>query len=385
MSEAKKLPGLDHLRALAILLVLLYHYCRLFPHPRWTETWGSFGWIGVDLFFVLSGYLIASQLFREIQIKNTIQLKTFYLKRFFRIIPAYLTVLLIYFSIPAFKETEGLPPLWKFLSFTQNIQLDLRSQRAFSHAWSLCIEEQFYLLFPIILFFLTFIKQRKIAFWGLLILFFTTLLLRFISWNYLVAPLAGTEGFGFNWAKWIYYPTYNRLDSLLVGVFLAGISVFLPRAKEFIDRYHLLFLGMGLFLITISYFMCEQQTTFTASVFGFSLVALSFGFITAAAISPACFLHQKESRITSAIALLSYSMYLLHKGIIHLTHRYCMENALDPESTLVFWISMSITFAASLVLYFTIERSFINFRKVILTKSGKSPEPQENKTGDHFS
>lgn len=55
-----KLWGLDHLRALAIILVFFFHYGRLFPHPEWTTTLGKFGWTGVDLFFVLSGYLISS-------------------------------------------------------------------------------------------------------------------------------------------------------------------------------------------------------------------------------------------------------------------------------------------------------------------------------------
>src|SRR3954468_12026426 len=143
MSATKNtINGLDHLRALAIVLVLLYHYCKLFPHPQWTETLGSFGWVGVDLFFVLSGYLIASQLFKGIKENAKVDLKAFYIKRFFRIIPAYLAVLLLYFSVSDFKEFGTLAPLWKYLTFTQNLGLDLRTQRAFSHAWSLCIEEQ---------------------------------------------------------------------------------------------------------------------------------------------------------------------------------------------------------------------------------------------------
>ena len=64
-SSHNKLAGLDHLRALAIIMVMLFHF-RLFGHPDWVLSIGSFGWTGVDLFFVLSGYLIASQLFSRI-------------------------------------------------------------------------------------------------------------------------------------------------------------------------------------------------------------------------------------------------------------------------------------------------------------------------------
>jgi peptidoglycan/LPS O-acetylase OafA/YrhL len=61
-----KLYGLDHLRALAIMLVLIFHY-RLFGHPEWVPKIIKFGWTGVDLFFVLSGFLISSQLFAQIK------------------------------------------------------------------------------------------------------------------------------------------------------------------------------------------------------------------------------------------------------------------------------------------------------------------------------
>jgi peptidoglycan/LPS O-acetylase OafA/YrhL len=89
-----KLHGLDHLRAFAIIFVFFFHYGRLFPHPEWTNTISVFGWSGVDLFFVLSGYLIASQLFKKIATQNKISLKEFFVKRFFRIIPIYLLLLL---------------------------------------------------------------------------------------------------------------------------------------------------------------------------------------------------------------------------------------------------------------------------------------------------
>lgn len=375
VTKAQNLHGLDHLRTLAILLVLLYHYCILFPHPEWAETWGSFGWVGVDLFFVLSGYLIASQLFRDIRENNSVNLKAFYIKRFFRILPAYFTVVILYFTIPVFKEREGLAPLWKFLTFTQNLGLDLKTQRAFSHAWSLCIEEQFYLIFPAVLFLLSIIRKTKVLIWLLLFLFAGTILLRLFSWNVFLVPLEGDPVFGLAWAKYIYYPTYNRLDSLLVGIGLAMITVYFSKAKEFMDRNYLIFLMAGLCLITVSYFLCKEQAAFGASIFGFSLVALSFGCITAAALSPKCFLYKHESRVTWFIALLSYSVYLLHKGVIHLMQDYCLKKGLDPESTLVFWISIGATFIAAGILYFAVEKPFMKMRSVILRQQTPQPNP----------
>ncbi|MCW2120021.1 acyltransferase family protein [Flavobacterium sp. 7A] len=116
--------GLDHLRALAIFIVFFFHYFILSGgEPNWLPDYAGFGWTGVDLFFVLSGFLISSQLFLKIKQEKKISYKDFFLKRIFRIIPAYLTVVVIYFVFPVFREKESLPSIWKFLTFTQNFGL----------------------------------------------------------------------------------------------------------------------------------------------------------------------------------------------------------------------------------------------------------------------
>lgn len=115
----QKLFGLDHLRALAIIMVFVFHYGHIFPHPGWTNSISSFGWTGVDLFFVLSGYLIASQLFASVAKTGTFSLKEFFIKRFSRILPAYFVVVALYFLFPLLREHEALAPLWKYLTFTQ--------------------------------------------------------------------------------------------------------------------------------------------------------------------------------------------------------------------------------------------------------------------------
>lgn len=113
---SQKLYGLDHLRALAIILVFFFHYFIVSGgQPEWLPNVASFGWTGVDLFFVLSGFLISSQLFSQIKNRQSISLKTFFVKRFFRIIPAFLVTVSLYFFLPFFREKEALPPLWKFL------------------------------------------------------------------------------------------------------------------------------------------------------------------------------------------------------------------------------------------------------------------------------
>lgn len=146
-----KIHGLETLRAYAILSVLLFHYQYFFAHPAWLETgFFKFGWSGVDLFFVLSGYLITSQLLAEMDARKTVSLERFYIKRAFRILPPFGFVLALYVLLPWTREKESLPPLWKLLTFTQNLGLDVANHRTFSHAWSLCIEEQCYLSHKIV-------------------------------------------------------------------------------------------------------------------------------------------------------------------------------------------------------------------------------------------
>ena len=110
-------PGLDLLRALAIIMVFTFHY-RLFSEKVPFNIFSKYGWAGVDLFFVLSGYLIGSQLFKTISKNYKIEVGRFYLLRFFRTLPAFFAVLLLYIFIPSFTEHSHLPPIWKILTFT---------------------------------------------------------------------------------------------------------------------------------------------------------------------------------------------------------------------------------------------------------------------------
>ena len=137
----RRTAGLDTLRAGAIVLVFMYHY-MIFVSRRPTFGWASVvGWAGVDLFFVLSGYLIANQLFAGLARGGTLSVPGFYARRAFRTLPVFWLVLAAYLLLPGALGGRTPPPAWRFLTFTQN--LGLQPGTAFSHAWSLCVEEQF--------------------------------------------------------------------------------------------------------------------------------------------------------------------------------------------------------------------------------------------------
>lgn len=362
------LAGLDHLRAFAIVFVLLFH-ARLFPHPEWIDVVGKFGWTGVDLFFVLSGYLISSNLFQQMANAGTIILSDFFIKRFFRIIPAYLTVVAIYFLIPAFREREALAPLWKYLTFTQNFGLDLRVQGTFSHAWSLCIEEQFYFLLPVILVLFISLKIQKVGVWLLALLFIGGFVARIASWVNFIVPLIDADGFGLAWYKYIYYPTYNRLDGLLMGISIAALFQFRPLIKERVSGSGNALFFCGLLILIVAYIVCVDEQTFTASVFGFPLVAMGYGAIVAAAICPSCFLYKFTSSITTNIATLSFAVYLTHKGVIHVTQIQLSKLGLAMDGNLMLLLCTINCFLAAFLLNRIVEQPFLKLRKRILSAS----------------
>src|SRR3989442_814283 len=124
--DRERQPGLDLLRALAIIVVALYHAALFgFKLPGRVD---RFGWIGVDLFFVLSGYLIGGQLLAPVAAhgdgtpssrgsargRRRLHLGRFFARRALRILPAYLVVLAIYFLLPSWREYPEMFPLWKF-------------------------------------------------------------------------------------------------------------------------------------------------------------------------------------------------------------------------------------------------------------------------------
>src|SRR5467141_3649095 len=178
-THRERQPGLDLLRALAILVVVIYHAALFgFKLPGRVD---RFGWIGVDLFFVLSGYLIGGQLLATLARDQSINLGRFFARRALRIMPAYLVALTIYFLLPSWREyPEMAQPLWKFLLSIQNIAL--HGGTAFSHAWSLAVEDQFYLCLPFLLLFMGRWPRASIII-PCVIVFGGILLRTFLAWQ----------------------------------------------------------------------------------------------------------------------------------------------------------------------------------------------------------
>ncbi|WP_282016104.1 acyltransferase family protein [Marinifilum flexuosum] len=374
-NNTNRLHGLDHLRAIAIILVMIFHYGR--GIPDWLEPIKRIGWTGVDLFFVLSGYLIGFQLLKEFKGNSKINLKRFYMKRLFRIVPAYLAVLILYYSLGSLREGSGLPPLWKFLTFTQNYGLDSQTQKSFSHAWSLCVEEQFYLLMPIsiILFFQT--RLQKLAPYFMLTLIGVGILLRIYNWNEFVQPFieSGSRRLMVQGLlEKVYYPSHNRMDGLIVGVLIASIFNFKPGWQAFLSKYGNISLLLGLILFLLAYQVCESILSFKAMVYGLPLISLAYGFIVIGAISPTSILYKLKSRFTFVIATLSYAIYLSHKQVYHFVKIWVtdIDNGFIQQN--VFWICLILAVIGGLILHLFIEKPFMKLRDQLLIGSEKKQE-----------
>ncbi|QNK03659.1 acyltransferase family protein [Dyella telluris] len=356
-------PGLDLLRTLAIVWVMLFH--SYLVGGLGDHLWGAerYGWMGVDLFFVLSGYLIGTQVLRPLAAGGALDLFAFYRRRAFRILPAFFVVLALYALWPAWRETPGMQPLWQFPTFTFNLLYDQPQNYAFSHVWSLCVEEHFYLLFP----FAALWMLRKPSAFRFAVMCAVIVLggmaLRAWLWLHYYQPATLQEDgpTGLMFLRYIYYPTWSRLDGLLAGVALAVCAVFRPAWMARLQRRGNAVLLLGLALLAASIVVFQQRVGFAATVVGYPLLSLALLAIVAAASGGKAWLARVRVPGAAWLAGISYSMYLSHKGVFHLVNE-AWGAQLEQHGLLLFAIYAVATLAGGALLHGAIERPFLRLR-----------------------
>ncbi|MFT3713630.1 MAG: acyltransferase [Archangium sp.] len=350
-----RLPGLDTLRAIAILWVMLFHAGTLGLGWPGGEL-ARFGWMGVDLFFVLSGFLIGAQWFASLR-DGTAKFGAFYARRAWRIFPAYLAVLALYLLVPATQERAQMMPAWQFLTFTENLFIDFSSGKTFSHVWSLCVEEHFYLAFPL----LTLALWRRVSLRGTVALCIGVVLagMAWRGWVWLSdVSLRSEETQGQFFYQRIYYPTWSRLDGLVMGVVLAAIKVWRPAWWAAIGARRSWFAAAGFMITAAAIWLFAGDGPTTASVvLGYPLLSLGLAGVVAACAFP-----QRHSVPGAAfIAALSYSLYLSHKQAMHLVKSVAFE-PLAKNDLLAFAVYGAAVFALGALVHFAIERPGLALR-----------------------
>jgi peptidoglycan/LPS O-acetylase OafA/YrhL len=328
----------------------------------WIET---YGWMGVDLFFVLSGYLIGRQLLLRFKDDGQLNLKAFYRQRAYRILPAYLAVLVVFFSFPSLREQPVIQPLWQFLTFTMNLFVDQSTGHAFSSAWSLCVEEHFYLIFPLaVITVAPHASARRVAaiILGLCV---AGMVWRGLAWWQSAVPSAEDGGvWEMNirrYMEMVYYPTYARLDGLLAGITLAIVSVYRSVFWERAQRHPNVLALAGAVVVGISVWIFSNILTFEACVFGFPLLSIGLAFLVVAAAAPGGVLAKARVPGAGWMAAVSYSLYLSHKAVLSLAFKH-LPAALTQHGLLTFACCLLAALCAAAILHYLVERPFLRLR-----------------------
>ena len=363
--RSARLHGLDTLRALAVTLVVLHHYTLFVSNDDHTFGWvGEIGWAGVDLFFALSGYLIGNQIFAALKTGAGLSLKSFYARRLLRTLPNYLVVLAIYFMWPAVGEEAPLAPLWRYLTFTQN--LGLAPGTAFSHSWSLAVEEQFYLLLPA----LALLGAALHATWRLRIghawafiacVIVGGMLLRFQLWSTHVD--AHKYGIYFYY-KLIYYSSLCRLDELVAGVALALLRNRHPElwTRITVQGNRTLLAGLAILGATFWLFL-DNHYGVAATVFGYPLLGLGFGLLILAALSQRSLLRDLRVPGAGALAVWSYAIYLSHRGVGEVAAGPLQDLGYGPQTAVAIVALLALSVLVGWLLYRLVETPFMLLRE----------------------
>jgi peptidoglycan/LPS O-acetylase OafA/YrhL len=351
--------GLDTLRALAIVLVFMNHYRLFVSDAEAFGFLGEAGWIGVDLFFGLSGYLIGNQIFAALRGARPFSLKRFYARRLLRTLPNFYVVLALYACWPAFRGNGAMLPLWTYLSFTQNI--NLTPGTAFSHAWSLCVEEQFYLLLPALALLIA-ARRRSLPWaWGAVAASFAVgMLVRAYLWDDYVGHARG----GLAYYKYIYYSSLCRCDELVAGVALALLKNHHPRAWARATAHGQLSLLAGLAGAALAvYLFLDDRYGYAVTVFGYPLLAASVALLILSALSPASPLRRGRVPGAAGLALCSYALYLTHKPLCIMLKPVFAGWGMGPDTAPAMLLMGAASVGAGWLLYRLVETPFMRLRQ----------------------
>lgn len=318
--KIRYMPGLDGLRAIAVLGIIIYHINR---------QWLTGGFLGVDTFFVISGYLITSLLIKEYEETGIINLRRFWERRIKRLLPAVIVLLMVVGAATLLLKPDNIVrvkhDIFAAIFYVSNwwyIAKDVNYFEQFSfmplkHLWSLAIEEQFYLFFPAVLItlLLTVKKYQKInlIFW--IISLISLVLMMVISEPHL------------NHSR-VYFGTDTRLQTLLLGVSLAflwppyKLKAHPPKTvRQGID-----IIGtIGLIILIMLFFTVHDDSSWIYNG-GFYIISFITLFVIASIVHPSTMIAKAFANpVFVYIGKRSYSLYLWHYPVISFLHSYYID------------------------------------------------------------
>jgi peptidoglycan/LPS O-acetylase OafA/YrhL len=300
-----RVDNLDLVRAVAILLVLGFHAVQ---QANGATGWATSGQFGVDLFFALSGYLIGTLYWQEIERFGHVLPARFIARRALRTVPPYLIGLALSFA--AAHQYRGAPFDVRYLLFTQNYEPTLPY---FTVSWSLCIEEHFYLALPLLLGLVTRWDRRYAP-----ILLIGAAVLSLVARALVMAGLT---------RPYPMYATHLRLDGLAIGVLAAYAATY--HRDRFARLARARWVAAALSVLALTVLLALPHAL--VFVVGFTALALTCGLVVSVAATDRPW-GPARWRLTRTIALTSYSIYLTHPLAIQAVARFAR---VLPTSALV--------------------------------------------------
>ncbi|KAB2934640.1 MAG: acyltransferase [Leptonema illini] len=380
-----EIRALHGLRALSILGIIVYHAWHVASntHLTWMpEIIGRFLpnlTTTVNLFFMLSGYLITSGLLHEWKKKGSIDFRIFFLKRTFRIFPSYyiLVFFMIFFVGAQIRIIEGLPEptadqqrmladmqatyanrIWDLLYLSNFVQ-----GRLVEHGWTLSIEEQYYLVFPLLASLLIFRLERKHRLYFLLALYFIPLCSRLY---YLYVSVTPDSAFK------VYYYSHTRFDSILVGVLIA---VFIHDWRDLYNRlmdHHAGKLAIASVLLYALRHLWNINEANYENALGYNFADLSYGGMILVGIHGKTWLAKALSiRPLIPVAKVSYSMYLWHMLLtgVAFSKNYRIGEPITPFLLSLITVSAIVySFLMAWFMYVVVEAPFMKLRDRVLRR-----------------
>jgi peptidoglycan/LPS O-acetylase OafA/YrhL len=356
---SKRISQLDAVRGIAILLVILHNQSMKYPSLGLQRLFAD-GWMGVDLFFVLSGFLITGILVDTKQSAN--YFTNFYARRCLRIWPLYYSVIFFMFVVvPLLRPSEAhtvferSSPWWAYPLFLQNFTVAVPTSAAgpLGVTWSLAIEEQFYLVWPVVVRYCSIAQIRRVA---LTVIALSPALRFFLM-------MRGVD---------LYTNVFCRLDGLMFGAFLA----LLVRSPNFLGARFLKHAWIAL-SIAAPLALATEALNLRWVVFSASTMA-SAAFVYVSLFSGQRWLRQVlASRFLAYTGMISYSLYLLHKIPFDMAQAF----HLDEHPALAMPVLLIASYAAAALSWNLLEKPFLRFKRffesrpVGLGRRPAMPEP----------
>lgn len=364
----RHLPALDGIRGLAVLMVVAYHVGYVL-RPTGTglpKSYAPGGFAGVDVFFVLSGFLITGLLLQERERRGSISFRRFYARRAFRLLPALGLLLLahlayvVYEGLPLRREAEALLSVTSYASnISQSLHLFIPTE--LGHTWSLAVEEQFYLVWPSLLVLLLAWRWRSskhsqaLLPWVFAVALLGTNVARILTWR--------TQGF-----PAAYVMPYCHADGLIIGSAVA----FLWQHGRLPVRNARLYGWVGLLgLVAFTFVWTQAPDRAAINYGGYPILALAAAAVLSAVLVGSPRLNVLLSwRPLRATGRVSYGLYLWHLMIFQILAEH---NSLGLDWWSRGVVVLALSAAATLISWYFVEQPFLRLKARYSSQPSRQP------------